>query len=126
MSLWKAVAEGQSHRYPIPGKGKGFGSVAALAPLDLRKQLWDGRKQLAQQLDRQQTTSEGLAGLHSTIMHTYSFTELKTNPPVTDLVLWGLRTLMKLPTASARWSFSRTPDLTDVSFPPDTAIPQQH
>lgn len=55
MSLWKAVAEGQSHRYPIPGKGKGFGSVAALAPLDLRKQLWDGRKQLAQQLDRQQT-----------------------------------------------------------------------
>lgn len=80
MRLWKAVAEGQSHRYPIPGKGKVFSSLAALAHLNLREQLWDERQQLAQQLDRQQTTSEGLAGLHSAIVHTYSFTELKTNP----------------------------------------------
>lgn len=81
MRLWKAVAEGQSHRYPIPGKGKVFfSSLAALAHLNLREQLWDERQQLAQQLDRQQTTSEGLAGLYSAIVHTYSFTELKTNP----------------------------------------------
>ena len=37
-----------------------------------------------------------------------SFTELRTNS-VIDLVFGAYRTLMKVPTVSARWLFSHTP-----------------
>lgn len=92
-----ATAEGQSHRYPKPVKGKVSISFAVLVHLNLEEPLWDKSKQLEQQLDRQQSTTGQRFGWITQCNYVYlQFYRAQNNlPPLPHYwpSIWGLTDL---------------------------------